>query len=82
MNLLKMKYECQNCNYVSDDIGDYRSHLEGKHSGTVHKCETCLREFIWQSSVNRHMAKNHSYGVSQSGFNVFYVGNAKILNHN
>ena len=75
-----MTYKCENCDYVSLDLSNYKRHLEGSHSGTVHKCKICSKEFKWQRSLSRHIVMNHSYDVSGGGFNGFDIGNAKSFN--
>ena len=77
-----MVYECQHCDYMSQDLSNYKQHLEGLHSGTVYKCKICSKEFKWQRSLRRHMVLNHSFSVSGGGFDGFDIGNAKSFTHN
>ena len=67
---------------MSQDLSNYRQHLEGVHGGAVFKCKICSKEFKWQRSLRRHMVLNHSFGVSGGGFDGFDIGNAKSFTHN
>ena len=77
-----MVYECQHCDYVSQDLSNHKQHLEGVHGGAVYKCKICSKEFKWQRSLRRHMVLNHSFGASGIGFDGFDIGNAKSFTHN
>ena len=77
-----MVYECQHCDYVSQDLSNHRRHLEGVHGGAMYKCKICSKEFKWQRSLRRHMVLNHSFGAFGIGFDGFDNGNAKSFTHN
>merc|ERR1712082_473041 len=77
---VEMAYKCQTCDYVSQDLSNYRQHLEGVHGGAVFKCKICSKEFKWQRSLRRHMVLNHSFGLSGIGFDG--IGNGKSFTHN
>ena len=77
-----MVYECQHCDYVSQDLSNYKQHLEGVHGGAMYKCKICSKEFKWQRSLRRHMVLNHSFGASEVGLDGFNIGNAKSFTHN
>ena len=46
----EMVDECQHCDYMSQDLSNYKQHLEGLHTGTVYKCKI----FCTTSKLNVH----------------------------
>ena len=77
-----MVYECQHCDYVSQDLSNHKQHLEGVHGGAMYKCKICSKEFKWQRSLRQHIAMIHQFDVSRGGCKGFDISYTKSFKHN
>ena len=58
------KYQCNLCDYSSENKGNMRIHLEGFHTlGAGWDCEQCHKHFKLKQYLSRHKCKHH---VTQS----------------
>ena len=66
-------FSCPYCIYESKDSSNMRRHIRGLHSKDRYKCQICLAEFKWLSSLKKHLQKhsqNYHSEITQNDNNL------------
>ena len=53
------KYSCQECDYESKHLGDFRKHVEGKHEGIRSACDQCDYKATQPGNLQRYVNSLH-----------------------